>query len=151
MNSITRLMPHDIAAEKACLGAMMIDNEKIPKVLDILREEHFYLDKHKYIFSAIFQLYEEREPVDIITVQNKLKEMGKFEEVGASYLASLLDSIPTTTNVEYYAKIVYEKYILRSIIKASSEIIDIAMSENVDVNEAIELAERKLIESDKSI
>jgi replicative DNA helicase len=147
MNSITRLMPHDIAAEKACLGAMMIDNEKIPKVLDILREEHFYLDKHKYIFSAIFQLYEEREPVDIITVQNKLKEMGKFEEVGASYLASLLDSIPTTTNVEYYAKIVYEKYILRSIIKASSEIIDIAMSENVDVNEAIELAERKLIES----
>jgi replicative DNA helicase len=85
--------------------------------------------------------------VDIITVQDKLKEIGKFEEVGASYLASLLDSIPTTTNVEYYAKIVYEKYILRSIIKASSEIIDIAMGENVGIDEAVEIAERKLIES----
>jgi len=140
-------MPHDITAEKACLGAMIIDNEKIAKVLDIVREDYFYLDKHKYVFSAIFQLYEEREPVDIITVQDKLKEIGKFEEVGASYLASLLDSIPTTTNVEYYAKIVYEKYILRSIIKASSEIIDIAMGENVGIDEAVEIAERKLIES----
>jgi len=134
-------MPHDITAEKACLGAMIIDNEKIAKVLDIVREDYFYLDKHKYVFSAIFQLYEGREPVDIITVQDKLKEIGKFEEVGASYLASLLDSIPTTTNVEYYAKIVYEKYILRSIIKASSEIIDIAMGENVGIDEAVEIAE----------
>lgn len=147
MSAISKLMPHDITAEKACLGAMIIDNEKIAKVLDIVREDYFYLDKHKYVFSAIFQLYEEREPVDIITVQDKLKEIGKFEEVGASYLASLLDSIPTTTNVEYYAKIVYEKYILRSIIKASSEIIDIAMGENVGIDEAVEIAERKLIES----
>ncbi|MEN2997846.1 MAG: replicative DNA helicase [Brevinematia bacterium] len=142
-----KTMPHDIEAEKACLGAIIIDNERISKIIDILREEHFYLDKHKDIFRAIMSLYENKEPVDIITLQNKLKELGKFDEVSVSYLSSLLDIIPTTTNVEYYARIVYEKYILRSIIKASSEIIDIATKENVDINEAIEMAERKLLES----
>ncbi|MGC8766843.1 MAG: replicative DNA helicase [Brevinematia bacterium] len=141
------VMPHDIEAEKACLGAMIIDNEKINKVIDILREEYFYLEKHKYIYSAMMKLYDEKEPIDLITLQNKLKEIGKFEEVGAPYLSSLLDSIPTTTNIEYYAKIVYEKYILRSLIRASSEVIDVAMKEGVDINEAIEIAERKLLES----
>lgn len=145
--TLAKLMPHDIEAEKACLGALIIDNEKISKIIDILREEYFYLDKHKDIFKAIMELYEAKEPIDIITLQNKLKEFGKFDEVGTAYLSSLLDSIPTTTNVEYYARIVYEKYILRSIIKASSEIIDIAMKENVDINEAVEIAERKLLES----
>jgi len=147
MNFSGRLMPHDIDAEKACLGAMIIDNEKISKVIDIIREEHFYLDKHKDIYRAIVQLYEEKEPIDIITLQNKLKEFGKFEDIGVGYLSSLLDSIPTTTNIEYYARIVYEKYVLRSLIRASSEIIDIAMKENVDINEAVEIAERKLLES----
>lgn len=144
---MNRSVPQDIEAEKACIGSMILDNEKISKVIDILREEYFYLDKHKEIYKAIVDLYEKKEPVDIITLQNKLKEFGKLEEIGVAYLSSLLDSIPTTANIEYYAKIIYEKYILRSIIRASSEIIEIAMKENVDVNEAVEIAERKLLES----
>ncbi|MFN4245479.1 MAG: replicative DNA helicase [Brevinematia bacterium] len=148
MNSVlSKLMPHDIEAEKACLGAMIVDNEKISSVSDLLREEYFYLDKHKDIFKAIMDLYENKEPVDVITLQNKLKELGRFENIGSAYISSLLDAIPTTTNVEYYAQIVYEKYVLRSIIKASSEIIDIATKENVNIIEVIEVSERKLLES----
>ncbi|MCS7298349.1 MAG: replicative DNA helicase [Spirochaetia bacterium] len=142
-----KTIPSDVEAEKACLGALIVDNDKILKVIDILREEHFYLEKHRDIFRAIMELYDEKNPVDIITLQNKLKEMGKLENVSISYLSSLLDSIPTTANVEYYARIIYEKYILRSIIRASSEIIEIAMRDNVDINEAIEITERKLLES----
>ncbi|MCX8029843.1 MAG: replicative DNA helicase [Brevinematales bacterium] len=140
-------MPHDVEAEKACLGAVIVDNEKMSKIIDILKEDHFYLDKHKDIFRAIMELYDDKIPIDIITLQNKLKEMGKLEDIGIAYLSSLLDSIPATTNIEYYASIIYEKYVLRSIIRVSYEIIDIAMKENVDINEVVEMTERKLLEA----
>ncbi len=145
--SRNRLMPQSIDAEKACLGAMIVDNETISKVLDLLREEHFYLDKHRYIFRAIVELYEIKEPVDLITLKNKLIEMGVLKEIGDAYISELLDSIPTTTNVEYYSRIIYEKYVLRNLIKSSSEIIDYAQKENVTIEEAVEVAERKLLES----
>ena len=118
---IGKIPPHDIEAEQAILGCMLTDKDAVISAIEVLKEESFYREDNRAIYSAILSLYSRNEPVDIITVKAELVEQGNFERVGGlEYLAELPERVPTTANVEKYIKIVDEKATLRSLIQTSN-------------------------------
>ncbi|RLA84468.1 MAG: replicative DNA helicase, partial [Deltaproteobacteria bacterium] len=140
-----RVPPHSLEAEQSVLGGVLIDNNVINKVLEILREEDFYREAHQRIFSAMISLYERNEPLDLITLTNELKKRKLLEQVGgASYLAQLVDAVPTAANTVYYAKIVKEKSLLRKLISTATEIITQCYQEGEDVEEFLDEAEQAI-------
>jgi len=136
--------PHSIEAEQSTLGAMLIERTAVEKVFDILNEDDFYREGHQTLFDVITTLAERNIPVDLITVQEELKNRDKLELVGLPYLLSLFETVPTAANVEYYAKIVKDKATLRRLVSASLEIIGAARGEVEDVDEVIDNAERAI-------
>ena len=130
-----KIPPQNIEAECSVLGAMMIDKEAIGKVIEILDESCFYKESHRKIFSVIINLFEKNEAVDFITITDELRKKNWFDEVGgAVYITNLIDSLPTSANVEYYARIVKEKAIIRSMISVSTQIISSAYGEVEDMD-----------------
>lgn len=128
-----RVPPHSIEAEQATLGSILIDNEAIYKVIDFLQPEHFYRTSHQIIYETMIELFEKNEPIDLLTLSEELKKKGKLEEVGGfSYLATLTNITPTALNIDVYAKIVEEKAVLREIIKAGIDIINLAFEAEED-------------------
>ncbi|HRR95104.1 MAG TPA: DnaB-like helicase N-terminal domain-containing protein, partial [Candidatus Paceibacterota bacterium] len=118
-----KLPPQNIEAEQSVLGCLMIDKEAITKVADFLTPDDFYRSAHQKIYAAVLDLYTKHEPIDIVSVTNRLKEKKQLSEVGgASYLASLINMVPTSSHVVMYAKIVQQKRILRDLISTSYEI-----------------------------
>ena len=135
--------PQSIEAEQSTLGAMLIERAAVEKVFEILDKEDFYRDAHQVLFDVITTLAQRDQPVDLITVQEELKNRDKLESIGGiSYLTALFDTVPTAANVEYYAKIVEEKAILRRLIEAALEIIGTARGEVENVSEVLDQAER---------
>ncbi len=144
---LERVPPQNIEAEQATLGSMLISKEAVYEVVDILYPEDFYRESHKKIYSAILDLFREDKAIDIITVSEKLKEYKILDEVGGiPYLAELVDSVPSASNVIYYAKVVEKKAILRSLIKAATDIITISYDETEDVMDILDKAERSIFE-----
>ena len=144
---LTKIPPHDIEAEQAVIGSMLTDKDAVLDAVEILKLDDFYRQDNKTIYEAILNLYGRAEPIDIITVKAELVSLGKFEAVGGiEYLATLPDKVPTTANVEKYIRIVQEKSILRSLIKASNEIIDLGYSETEETDAVMELAEKRIFE-----
>lgn len=124
-----KVPPHDIEAEQAVLGALMINKSAIIKVVDILLPQDFYKGSHQKIYEAIISLYEKRQPIDILSVTTRLKERAWLDDVGGrSYLADLVNMVPSAMHVEHYAKIVRQKRILRELISTSLEIAESALS-----------------------
>ncbi|MEZ4705346.1 MAG: replicative DNA helicase [Bdellovibrionota bacterium] len=118
-----RLPPQNIEAEQSVLGAMLLDNEAGFEVMEILHEGDFYRPHHQKIFASIIALIQKDEPADLITLTNALKGTNELEKIGGvSYLAKLVETVPTSANVLHYAKIVRDKAVLRSVIHAASEI-----------------------------
>ena len=135
--------PHNIEAEQSTLGAMLIDGAAVEKCSEILSREDFYRETHQLLYDVITTLAARDEPVDLITVQEELKNRDKLDHIGGmSYLTSLFDTVPTAANVEYYGKIVQEKAVLRRLISAAMEIIGLARGEVEDIDEVIDQAER---------
>src|SRR5580704_9492884 len=133
--------PNSIEAEQSTLGAMLIERAAVEKASEILDKDDFYRETHQTLFDVIRTLAERDQPVDLITVQEELKNRDKLESIGGiSYLTSLFETVPTAANVEYYAKIVQEKSILRRLIAAALEIIGISRGEIEDINEVIDQA-----------
>jgi len=142
-----KLPPQNIDAEQSVLGGILIENEAINKVLEILTLDDFYRDSHQRIFNALVDLSERDEPVDLITLTNELRKANQLDSIGgASYLASLIDSVPTAANIEYYAKIVKEKAILRRLIETSTDIITQSYEDRGDVEGFLDEAERAIFE-----
>ncbi len=140
-----KIPPNDIEAEQAILGCMLTDKDAVISALEILKEEDFYREDNKAIYSAITNLYNRAEPIDIITVKAELSSIGKLESVGGlGYLAELPDKVPTTANVDRYIKIVEEKSILRSLIKTSNELITLGYDDTQEVDTIIDVAEKKI-------
>mgnify|MGYP004466701265 FL=1 len=140
-----KVPPHDIEAEQAILGSMLTDKDAVISAIEVLKEEDFYREDNKIIYSAIINLYNRAEPIDIITVKNELTSMGKFEQVGGlEYLAELPDKVPTTANAMKYIKIVEEKSTLRNLIKTANEIIDLGYDPTEDVDDIMESSEKKI-------
>ncbi|MGZ3603851.1 MAG: replicative DNA helicase [Thermodesulfobacteriota bacterium] len=142
-----KLPPQHIEAEQSVLGGILIENYAINKVMEILKPDDFYRDSHRKIFEALIVLSERDEPADSITLTNELKNSGHLDSVGgASYVASLIDLIPTAANIEYYAKIVREKAILRKLIQTSTDIITQSYEDRGDVEGFLDEAERAIFD-----
>jgi replicative DNA helicase len=142
---IERVPPHNLEAEQAVLGAMMMDREAIARVNQTVDASGFYRAAHGVIFEAMRSLYDRGEPVDLITLQGELGP--HLEEVGGlGYLADLVGSIPTTAHAEYYAKIVADKAVLRNLIRVGTEIVAAAFAEEEDVEAILDTAERTVLE-----
>jgi replicative DNA helicase len=148
-----KLPPQNIEAEESVLGALIIDNNAIVKVADILYPEDFYLPKHQHIYEAILDLYKKNEPIDLLSLTNRLEEKELLKEVGGvSFLTSLVNKTPTSAHVVHYAKIVHDKKILRDLISASYQIAELGFNEEEDVNNVLDRAEQIIFNiSQKSI
>ncbi len=142
-----RVPPQSIEAEQATLGSLLISKEAVYEVVDILFPEDFYREAHRKIYSAILDLFREDKAIDLITVSEKLKEYKLLDEVGGiPYLAELVNSVPSASNVIYYAKVVEKKAILRSLIQSATNIISMAYEETEDVMDILDKAERSIFE-----
>ncbi|HDP98561.1 MAG TPA: replicative DNA helicase [bacterium] len=143
---IERVPPQDIDAEMAVLGSMFLDLEAVGKVIGILKDEScFYKTAHQMIYAAAIELYDRREPIDVITLADMLKKKGQLEAVGGNYyLVQLSNKVPSAANVEYYAKIVLEKALVRSLIQVNTEIISRAFEYKGDVYQLLDEAEREI-------
>ena len=142
-----KIPPHDIEAEQAVIGSMLTDKEAVSSSIEVLKEEDFYREDNRLIYSAMLNLYNRAEPIDLITVKSELETMGKFEQVGGfEYLASLPDKVPTTANVQKYIKIVEEKSVLRNLIKTANEIIELGYNPTEDVEDIMDGAEKKIFD-----
>ena len=140
-----KVPPHDLEAEQAIIGSMLTDKDAVISAIEVLKEDDFYREDNKLIYSAILNLYNRAEPIDIITVKAELEAMGKFEQVGGlEYLAELPEKVPTTANSSKYIKIVEEKSTLRNLIKTANEIIELGYDPTEDVEDIMEGAEKKI-------
>ena len=142
-----KLPPQAIDLEEVVLGAMMIDKKGVDDVIDILHAEVFYKPAHQYIYGAIFTLFENSEPVDILTVTNQLRKDEKLESVGGDfYIVSLTQKVSSAAHIEFHARIILQKYIQRRLITISNEIIQNSYDETVDVFDLLDNAETKLFD-----
>ncbi|WP_111683721.1 replicative DNA helicase [Winogradskyella tangerina] len=142
-----KIPPQALDLEEVVLGAMMIDKKGVDEVIDILSPDAFYLEKHKFIFEAIFKLFENSEPIDLLTVSSQLKKDEKLDVIGGDfYLISLTQRVSSSAHIEFHARIILQKYIQRSLIKISNEIIEEAYDETKDVFDLLDNAEAKLYE-----
>jgi replicative DNA helicase len=150
---LDKLPPQNIEAEQSILGAILIDNDALPKTLEILDSEDFYKQSHRKIFNVMIELFEKSEPIDMITLTDDLKRRDEMEAVGGiSYLSSLVNMIPTAANVKYHSRIVREKALLRGLLRSATEIAGRVYEDNLDAEELVDYAERSIFDiSDKRI
>jgi replicative DNA helicase len=142
-----KIPPQAVDLEIAVLGAMMIDKKGIDDVIDILHPDAFYDKKHQEIYAAIYTLFQNSEPTDLLTVSNQLRKDGKLEMIGGDfYLINLTQKVASSAHIEYHARIILQKYIQRKLITISNEIIENAYDETADVFDLLDLAEGKLFE-----
>lgn len=140
-----RVPPQNIEAERSVLGALMLDKDAIIKVANLIRLGDFYKDDHNLIYEAMIELYEKREPIDVLSLSNRLEEKEQLDKIGgSSYLATLANSVASSSNVAHYAKVVQKKATLRKLIITASEIVELGYKEEEDVEKLLDEAEQKL-------
>ncbi|MCR4964930.1 MAG: replicative DNA helicase [Bacteroidales bacterium] len=145
LGSTGKLTPQAIEFEEAVLGGLMIDSETVSTILGTINFQMFYKEAHQHIFQAIEQLYRAEQPVDLLTVTNQLRKDKMLDVVGGpAYLASLTNKISSSANIEYHARIVMEKYVLRELIKNCSAIIEDAYDESQDVLDLLDKSETRI-------
>jgi replicative DNA helicase len=142
-----KVPPQNLEAEQSVLGGILIENEAVNKVLEILTPEDFYRDAHRKIFESLIMLSEKDEPIDLLTLTNELQKRKHLEIIGgASYLTSLIDAVPTAANIEYYAKIVKEKALVRRLINTSTEIVTKSYDYPEDPESLLDEAEQAIFQ-----
>ncbi len=151
--ALDKLPPQNLEAEQSILGAILLDNEALLKALEVISDDDFYRESHRKIFNAMVELFEENEPIDLITITNRLKTKNQLDAVGGvSYLSSLVNTISTSANVRYHCRIVREKSLMRNLIRSATGIVTTAYEENLPADELVDLAEKTIFEiSDKRI
>ena len=143
--TMIKVPPHNIEAEQSVLGSLLIDRDAVVKIAEKLKPDDFYRGKHQEIFAAILSLYERREPADLVTVSDELKDKKKLKSVGGdAYLASLVDMVPSAAHVEWYAQIVKDNSTRRRLISIASQITDRSYSGEKSVPELLDEAEREV-------
>lgn len=142
-----KVPPQDIEAEQAVIGSMLTDQDAVVAAIETLKPEDFYREDNKLIYSAILNIYNRAEPIDIITLKAELSSMGKLDNVGGlEYIVGLPDKVPTTANVDRYIKIVEEKSMLRNLIKTANEILSMGYDQTEDVEDVMDIAEKKIFD-----
>ncbi|MDU4862547.1 MAG: replicative DNA helicase [Terrisporobacter othiniensis] len=147
MEDISRIPPHSVESEQSILGSIILDKDAIITVAETINPSDFYKEAHKIIYESMLKLNSNNEPIDLITLIEELRKEGHLDNVGGiSYLTSLSTIVPTTSNVKYYANIVKEKSVMRQLIKASNEIINLGYDASTDVQEILDQAEKNIFD-----
>ncbi len=138
-----KIPPQNLEAERSVLGAMLLEKETIPRVVQIIPDpSYFYLNIHKLIYEGILGLIESNKPIDLITLREEFRKQDKLDKIGGSaYLADLINSVITTVNVDYYAQIVKEKHILRDLLKAANEVSYLSYNDSFDLDVILDKAQ----------
>ncbi|HOY08250.1 MAG TPA: DnaB-like helicase N-terminal domain-containing protein, partial [Saprospiraceae bacterium] len=140
-----KVQPQAIPLEEAVLGALMLDRDALPMVMDSLRPESFYLEAHQHIYRAIIRLFERSNPVDLLTVTEELRSGGELDKVGGPYyLVELSNRVASAANIEYHARIIAQKHIQRELISVSTKTIKNAYEDTTDVFDLLDDAEKGL-------
>ncbi len=144
-NIIEKIPPQNLEAEQSLLGCLLLDKEAIFKVTDVLNPDDFYHGNHKKIFEAMIDLFNNQEPIDIITLSNRLEEKKLIQDIGGrSYLAQLSNTVATSANTVYYANLIQKKATLRRLQISASEIMDLSFEEEREVDDILDQAEKKI-------
>ena len=147
MEDINRIPPHSVESEQSILGSIILDKDAIITVAETINPSDFYKEAHKIIYESMLSLNSNNEPIDLITLIEELRKEGHLDNIGGiSYLTSLSTIVPTTSNVKYYANIVKEKSVMRQLIKASNEIINLGYDASTDVQEILNKAEKSIFD-----
>ncbi|CAA9551132.1 MAG: Replicative DNA helicase (DnaB) [uncultured Thermomicrobiales bacterium] len=147
LHAVDRLPPNNIDAEQSVLGSLLIDRDAIIRIDSFLRPEDFYLPSNVVIFRAIKELYQDRQPSDLVTLSDRLDHAGQLEQAGGTaYLASLLTAVPTSVHVEYYARIVERDAALRRLISAGTDIVEIGFEDSITTEIALDRAEKLILQ-----
>jgi replicative DNA helicase len=142
-----RIPPHSVDAEQSVLGAVLLDNEAINPLLEIISEEDFYKKEHRVIFAAMSKLSDERQPIDVVTLTDKLRGLGQLGDCGGvAYISNLVDIVPTAANTQFYARIIREMSIRRSVVHQASEIVSEAFSSRGDIDTFIDSIEQRIFQ-----
>ena len=144
---IKRIMPHSSEAEQAVIGSMMTDIDAVGDALDILTKEDFYTKRYALMFECMTELYNESKPIDLVTLQERLREKSAPAEVSSiEAIAEIASSVPTSANIKQYAHIVREKSVIRKLIRANEDVADACYSGNMQTEELLEKAEKDIFE-----
>jgi replicative DNA helicase len=140
-----KVQPQAVPLEEAVLGALMLDREALPQVMDILRPESFYLEAHQHIYRAAIKLFERSNPIDLLTMTEELRKSGDLEKIGGGYyLVELSNRVASAANIEYHARIIAQKHIQRELINVSTKTIKNAYEDTTDVFDLLDEAEKGL-------
>lgn len=144
---VNRVQPNDIIAEQAVLGSMLVDKDAVISAVELLKADDFYREDNKEIYAAMFELYSLGKHIDMITLKDQLTLRGTIEKVGGTeYIATLIDNVPTTSNIESYVKIVEKKSISRKLIKAANNILQLGYAQTEEVDALVEKAEKDIFD-----
>ena len=140
-----RIPPHSPEAEESVLGSLLLDKDAIIAIAEFLRTEDLYDERHKEIYEACLELYEDRVPIDVLTVSEKLKKRKSLKKIGGvTYLVGLANKVPTAAHVEHYGKIVKDAATKRSLMKAASRLVDLSMDDGLAAAELLDKAESEV-------
>ena len=146
-DNLRKLPPHSIEAEESVLGGVLLDNHALDRALEFVVPDDFYREVHRKIMRAMLDLNQRSEPIDLVTLADTLKVRGELQDIGgAAYLAELADKVPTAANVAYYARLVRQKSVLRSLIHTATEIATRGYESGADVDLFLDEAEHKIFE-----
>src|SRR3989344_2018208 len=140
-----RIPPQNIESEKALLGSIMLRPEGMHDVIDIVSRDAFYAEKHRIVFSVMLELFGKGDPIDLVSLSSRLKERDRLEHAGgSSYLAELVNAVPSASNLKHYAELVQKKYMMRSLIEAADTISQLGYDESRDLEEVLDEAEKSI-------
>ncbi|HMW96038.1 MAG TPA: DnaB-like helicase N-terminal domain-containing protein, partial [Flavobacteriales bacterium] len=140
-----KLPPQAPELEQAVLGAMMLERNAVNEAIDILQPESFYVDAHKRVFGAIQELFRTDQPIDILTVTQQLKKAGELDIVGGPfYISQLTNKVASSANVQYHARIISQKHILRELIRISADTMRDAYDDTTDVFDLLDKSEQEM-------
>lgn len=146
-DSRLRIPPQNLDAEMALLGSVMLRPDGLHDIIDIIKPDSFYSEKHRIIFETMMELFNKRSPIDLLSISNRLKEKGWLDQIGGNtYLTELINIVPTSSNIHYYAEVVQKKYMMRRLIEASDHISALGYEETKELEEILDAAEKKLFD-----
>ena len=145
--SLHKLPPHNLEAEQSVLGAIFKSNDALPKALEVIEADDFYRSPHHKIFKAMVELFEMSEPIDLLTLSERLRKNNELETVGGvEYLSQLEEAISTSAAVAYHCKIIREKKILRDLISTATDIVTKSYEDQREVNDLLDESEKSIFE-----
>src|SRR3990167_7531989 len=151
MSELGKIPPHNIEAEQSLLGALLLDADVMLKIGDLLRSDDFYKDSHRHIYETMIELIERHQPIDMLTLGNRLEEKGVLKQVGGrTALVELTNIVTTAAHAANYAEIIAKKAALRRLLRAASDITELGFDETQDVDVILDEAEQRLFNVSKN-